>query len=106
MPGNISEAPRKPYVSKHLFPLGQNPEAFLDYASIVAIREGADIEIRDYTKAEGAGKSYWGPDRSVFTLAQAKERISPEALERRIWAERSKIKDAEKEIQRLEGIRT
>ena len=110
MAGRTPEVQGKPWVIKpsNLFFYGgpAAEEAFLDGVAKTALSKGTDVEILDFTRAKNAGKDYWGPDISVLSLSEARERVSPEALERRIRVERLKIAEAEREIRRLEGIQT
>ena len=101
---SASEAARRPRVDRHAHER-MDQEVFLDRISAIAVREGADVEIRDFTRAENAGKGYWGPDISVLSLLEARGRVSPEALDRRILEQRTVIDKANAEINRLEGIR-
>ena len=100
-----NETERRPWVhiSRHF---GFDTERHLDDVSVIAVREQSDVEIRDFTSADSSGKDYWGPDVSVLTLGQAQERVSPDALDRRIEVRRFEIIHAEEEIKRLEKIRT
>lgn len=70
--------------------------AFLDRVSVMAIREGVDVDIIDVS----------GRFVEMISLEGAQQRLSPVELDRRIQDKQDTIGMATKEIQRLTDIRT
>lgn len=99
------EALRRPWVTKSRHDL-MDQEGFLDSVSMIAVRQGTDVEIRDFTRVENTGKDYWGPDISVLSLLEARERVSQRALDIRISHQRYIVDRSNAEIRRIEEIRT
>jgi hypothetical protein len=71
---------------------------FLDDISVIAVREGVDVVLRD---AWGSGEEV-----GTVTLEAAMERLSPEALDRRISEQRTVRDRASAEIRRLVETKT